>query len=510
MEALALPAQEEIPLSELVNLCAVDSILFSTVFFPKTVRQVSPQMHREMWNDLESAARYVSFMVFRGGAKTTLFRLYMAKRIAYCLSRTLLIVGKSQGPAIRSVEWIMRQVEFNSLWRDTFGLRKGSKWTGEEIEIYHGTEEVPIRVIAVGIGGSIRGINVDDYRPDFILVDDPCDEENTATAEQRAKTAQFFFGALQNSLAPATESPLAKMCLAQTLSHPEDLISMTLKDPMWTSRKLSAFGPDGQSRWPQRYPTETLLKEKDGFIARGKLSIWMREMECSIVSDELSAFRPQLLQFYDILPDPGALTTFMAIDPVPPPSEREEAIGFAGKDYEALAVVGLWRDARTGQRKFFLCATAASRGHDPDWTVSKFFELLAEWNPIRVKVESVAYQRTLKWLLERAMQARRTYVPIDAHVPERRKKTYRIIDTIGTALAARELYVHRSMHDFVRQLLEYPNVEYDDVIESVAVALQTAMDFAGVSPPGLHLDDDDPLDPSIPYLSYLPPMRACP
>ena len=492
---------------ELLTLCAEDSILFSRAFFPKTVRQESPPMHQEMWRALDGPSRYVSFMVFRGGAKTTIFRLYVAKRISFALSRTILFVSKSQDHARRSVEWLMRQVEFNRPWADTFGLRKGAKWTSEEIEVFHGAEEVPIRVIALGIGGSIRGINVDDYRPDFILVDDPCDEENTATADQRAKTAEFFFGALQNSLAPASEAPLAKMCLAQTLQHPEDLVSMTIADALWESKTYSVFNEAGHSRWPQRWTTEELQKEKEGFAARGKLSIWMREMECRIVSDELAAFRPQLLRFYDVLPEPEEMTTFLAIDPVPPPSERQEAMGFAGKDYEALAVVGLWRDSKTGRRKFFVCATVKNRGHEPDWTVAQFFELVAQWKPLRVKVESVAYQRTLKWLLERTMRLRRMYVPVDAHVPERRKKTYRIIDTIGTALAAGELYVHKSMTDLIAQVLEYPNVAYDDVIEAVAVALQAAMEFAGAVPVGFDGAGDDPPADDLPAL---PILRACP
>lgn len=465
-------------------------------------------MHEAMWADLEGPGRYVSFMVFRGGAKTTIFRLYVAKRISYGLSRTILFVSKSQDHARRSVEWLMRQVEFNRPWADTFGLRKGAKWTSEEIEVFHGAEEVPIRVIALGIGGSIRGINVDDYRPDFILVDDPSDEENTATADQRSKTAEFFFGALQNSLAPASEAPLAKMCLAQTLQHSEDLISMTLNDPLWVSRKFSIFDEAGNSRWPQRWTTEELQREKEGFAARGKLSIWMREMECRIVSDELAAFRPQLLKFYDILPEPQDMTTFLAIDPVPPPSERQEAMGFTNKDYEALAVVGLWRDIKTGRRKFFVCATVKNRGHEPDWTLAQFFEMVAQWNPLRVKVESVAYQRTLKWLIERAMRVRRMYVPIDAHMPERRKKTYRIIDTIGTAMAAGELYVHKSMTDLIGQITEYPSVAYDDVIESVAVALQAAMEFAGPLPLGFSGDTFDvPADDGLPDI---PRLRACP
>src|SRR4030065_2240744 len=229
-------AQEKtnIAMAELVTLAAMDSELYARVFFPKTVRQTSPPFHREMDAVLDSDARLVAFMIFRDGAKTTKVRLFISKRIAYGISRTIVVVGKSQDHARRTIEWLMRAVEFNSTWVQTFGLRKGSKWTSEEIEIFHGIDEVPIRGIGLGITGSTRGINVDDYRPDLIGVDDPCDAENNATPQKRETTDDFINGSLRNSLAPVSENPLAKMVFIQTTLHVEDSIKRCMRDSSWS------------------------------------------------------------------------------------------------------------------------------------------------------------------------------------------------------------------------------------------------------------------------------------
>ena len=268
---------QKIELSEAVQLAAIDTDFYGRFFFPQTIRQKSPPFHALMDAKLEGPSRKVSFMVFRDGAKTTKLRIFLSKRIAYAISRTILIVGKSQDHSRRTVEWLMSKVEYNSLWANTFALRKGKKWTSEEIEIFHGTDDVPIRVIALGITGSTRGINVDDYRPDLIVIDDPCDEENTATPEQRQKTEDLLLGSLNNSLAPASEFPRAKIVLLQTLLHPEDVISKCDADPSWDSVRISVFREDGTSSWPDRYPTKDLLREKEGYIARGKLPLWMRD-----------------------------------------------------------------------------------------------------------------------------------------------------------------------------------------------------------------------------------------
>jgi len=503
MKARAQSRGEEIDLREAVQLGAVDSIFYSRFFFPNTVRQKSPPFHRLMWRKLDSARRLVSFMVFRGGAKTTLFRLYLSKRVAYAVSRTVLVVGKSQDNSRRTIEWLMKQVEYNTLWASTFQLRKGNKWTGEEIEIYHGTDDIPIRVIALGITGSTRGINVDDYRPDLILVDDPCDEENTATKTQRDKTEDLLLGSLKNSLAPRSEAPMAKMVLLQTLLDNDDVISKCDKDAAWDSVRISIFDEEGKSSWLERWTTEELLLDKQSFVDRGKLPLWMREMECKTITGELTAFRSDLLQRWEVLPPFAEMVVFIAVDPVPPPSEREINEGLKGKDYEAWAAVGVWHDNRTKEKRVLVLETRTMRGHDPDWSVKVFFEMLDRWQPFKVKVESVAYQRTLKWLLEKAMLRRGKFVQIDDHIPERRKKSYRIIDAIGAALGNRELYVHSSQHTLIEAISAYPFVEFDDEIEAVSVAVSAAIEHSGTT----NMSDILEAERDIPELEF---DGACP
>ena len=469
----ALANGEQVSLAELVSLCAIDNDLYAHTFFPKTARQESPPFHRLMDEMLDGPARYVAFEVFRGAAKTTKVRLFLSKRIAYGLARTIVVVGKSQDHAIKTVQWLKTQVEWNTRWAQTFGLRRGKKWSDVECQIIHGVEEVPVHVVALGITGSTRGINIEDYRPDLILVDDPSDEENTATEEQREKTDDFINGSLRNSLAPASEAPYAKMMFTQTLLNSNDSISRCEKDPIWAFLKISCFDERGESVWPQRFPTATLMAEKESYIARGKLHLWMREMECQIAPKELAAFQVPI-EFYDLMPDDPGIKYYMAIDPVPPPSEREMAKGLKGKDWEVLAVVGKWG------RRLFLAEYVKNQGHSPDWTLGEFFRLKRKYNPLRCRVESIAYQRTLKWLIEQAMKRRGEWMVVDDTSGDKRAKQYRIIDVIGSVVADRRLFVHRSMSEFIEQYQMYPNVEHDDVIEAVAIAIKSALGYGDV------------------------------
>ena len=104
---------------------------------------------------------------------------------------------------------------------------------------------------AAGITGSLRGINFDDYRPDLIIVDDPQTDETAATLEQRNKVADLILGAVKNSLAPATEEPNAKLVMAITPQHNEDISQQALSGPAMDIQGISVLD-EGDNGPPSR------------------------------------------------------------------------------------------------------------------------------------------------------------------------------------------------------------------------------------------------------------------
>ena len=138
-----------VPLAELAARYALDTVLYSHTFFPKTLRQESAPFHPELFATLDNPRnRFVGIEVFRGGAKTTLARLFTSKRVAYGISRTVMYNSASQGHSLRSVRWLRRQVEYNYIWANFYGLSKGDKWTDEHLEIRHEKLDIPITIIA--------------------------------------------------------------------------------------------------------------------------------------------------------------------------------------------------------------------------------------------------------------------------------------------------------------------------------------------------------------------------
>jgi predicted phage terminase large subunit-like protein len=482
------PAAPDI--GEIVALAAADHEFYCRHFFPKTFRQPSPPFHREVWELLEDQEhRRVGIEVFRGGAKTTILRAYTSKRVVYGVSRTILFVSASQEHSKKSLQWIRKQVEFNKVWARTYGVSRGKRWTDEVIEINHGVLGVTITILALGITGQTRGVNIDDYRPDLIVVDDPCDLENTATPEQRHKTEELFFGALDKSLTPSSENSDAKIVLLQTSLQQDDLINLCHRDPSWETRKFSILDEGGRSRWPERFPTVEIVNDKKAHIARNQLALWLREMECTATSEESAAFRPSWLRYWHELPE--HMLTFMGVDPVPPPTNNDAARAELKGDFEVISVVGVFNG------EYYVLETVGSRGHQPGWTISTIFALWHKWRPVRVRVEGVAYQRVLKWLLSQEMTKRRQFFQVNA-VDDKRRKSHRILQAFSGIASEGRLHVNASQTEFVQQFCSFPHCGHDDYLDSVAMALDEALES------GLDYLDESGQDAFIPAAKIKP------
>ncbi len=458
-------------LAEAVKLGAVDNEIYARTFFPNTFRQPSPLFQREIWNDLDNPlVRYSNQRVFRGGGKTTISRVFSSKRIAYGVSRTILYVGASEGAAARSGAWLRNAVERNKLWSGTFALTPGRKWTDTEFEITHGTLGSNIWCLFVGITGNVRGINFDDYRPDLIVLDDILNDENCATLEQRQKINDLVHGALKKSLAPPVDDPNAKMVMLVTSQHREDVSSIAKLDPTWKTLEFGCWTdetkdldvPHQVSRWPERLPTDDLRREKLAAVAINDLSGFAREMEVNLVAKETVDFRSGWLQYFDE-PIVKNATNILAVDPTPPPSEKQLARGFVGDDFETIHVWG-----RKGDN-YYLQERRSSRGETPDWTIVNVFELALKYRVTMIVVESVAYQRTLKWILEKEMRRRRVYYQILPFVGG--NKYARIRNTFAGPASHGKIWVRATDTPFISQFETYPSVDHDDELDAASIAL---------------------------------------
>lgn len=447
--------------AEVTQLVYADTGLYGQVFFPRAVRQQTPAFHRDIDQLLDTEGnRHVAVAVFRGGAKTTKGRIQLSKRIAFGHTRTAFLLSRSQSHSLSSIEWLQRNVEYNRTWADFFRLRPGKKWAGDQIEIIHEGLGYTIRVIAGGITGQVRGFNFEDYRPDYIVLDDIDDEETTGTFEQRQKTEHLVHGAVANSLTPASENPHSQMVFFQTPLHVEDQLMRCMRDPQWVTARFSVFDEAGQSRWPDRWSTAELQKMKEGYVARNLLHVWMREMECSLVSAETKAFRIAWLKYWTVLPE--EMVTYIAVDPAASDAKRA--------DFQAVVVIGVH------EKNVYLLDYTVVRGQDPEELIDQLFQFHQQYRPRLIGVEGGSYQKTLKWYIDQWMR-RSGYFMSVAEVLDRRSKAQRIRDTIRDLAFNGRIFVRADHSEFIQDFGDFEaagdgGLAHDDLLDAFSMAVR--------------------------------------
>jgi predicted phage terminase large subunit-like protein len=256
-----------------------------------------------------------------------------------------------------------------------------------------------------------------------------------------------------------------------TPQHREDVSSVAINDPTWKTIEVGCWTAETQndpvdrqiSVWPERYPTDDLRNEKRAAIQINKLSVFAREMELRLVSPELAAFRAGWLKYHtDEGMIPGAVNV-LSIDPTPPPSDSQLAKGNVGSDFEVLHVWG-----RRGDN-YYLQERRSSRGETPDWTIANVFELALKYRVMSIIVESVAYQRTLKWILEKEMARRRLYFSVVPFVGG--NKYARIRATFASQAPFGHIFVRPDDTPFISQFETYPSSDHDDELDAASIAL---------------------------------------
>lgn len=469
-------------LEEIVVAGYRDPLFFGKVFFKKTFKQASPPCHEQVVDLMFSRKnRKKIAKMFRGGAKTSLARVMVAHRIAYSYGTVTMVVGKSQDHAIKTIMWVRARIEEDGLFAKTFKLEKAidpatgrpEKWTEEHITIYNRVTDTKFHVLAYGITGSVRGVNIDDDRPDFIIGDDIIDDENAATMEQREKVKTRLYGALFRSLTPTSENPDASMLLLQTPIHEEDAVEEACAAGDWETISLSCFDEEGNSVWEERLPTEELRAEKESYIRKNQLSVWNREMEVKITSSEMKLMLPEWLGFYEEDPEGGFL--ILSVDPTPPPKEKQT------KDIEKLddAVVMMTRFCKGGFHVLEYYTTKSPRVME---LCNKIFEFYKRYRPTFVSIETHLFQRTIKEVLEMQMAVQGVYFQITP-VEDRRNKFVRIKDTVSDMAYMGKIKVRSNMLELISQFNDYPRVKHDDLLDALSIAIMA------INPALLKLED---------------------
>ena len=175
----------------------------------------------------------------RGHAKSTVMSLQNVLHAAlFGYKRYILLVSDTEAQAVSFLDAIKNELETNERILADFGEQSGKTWKTGSILLSNGC-----RIDAVGSGQKLRGRRNYERRPDLILCDDIENDEGVRTAEQRQKTADWFWKAVCKSGDSYTD-----ILVIGTILHHDSLLAGLLENPGFQSRKYRAVLSDAPSR----------------------------------------------------------------------------------------------------------------------------------------------------------------------------------------------------------------------------------------------------------------------
>ena len=335
-------------------------------------------------------------------------------------------------------------------WTDKEWLNSQSKW--------HSSKDVTC--FAVGVGGAIIS-----KRFDIIFMDDILDEENTQTVDQRETVETWFKKTLKPCLAPD-----GVVIVVGTRWGDGDLYEQMVETPEeggfgWDGHVVSALTEDKdghyQSYWPEYWPVERLLEEKE--------EMGSPLFSCAYQNDITGLLEGNIFHgpfdYFDILPEGHKYTIRMGVDLASSEKERADftARVISAEDTCAKGcllkghfyVLSAYRDKRESHHTEFV--------HD-GWMAYPNIDL--------VIVEKVQFQSTL---INQVMEAY-PQIPIIGRTADQDKTTR--ARSVAAKYEAHKMHHHKSLRGgwLEREELSFPK-GHDDGVD----ALGYSMDMGGNS-----------------------------
>ena len=209
----------------------------------------------------------------RGFAKTTLIKLY----VVYCLifTRHTFIVNvgnieKNSSNLLKDVSDILD----SDMVRLYFGDYDADMVVNQSDFKYFKFYGQKCILRSKGALTSMRGINVDNRRPNIIIMDDVQDEENAKSDIESAKLYDWIFNTLLRTRSPDGS---INIYVGNTYPHKGTIITKLAEDPEWISLILGAILEDGSSLWEELHPIQLLLSDYNAAVRAGNEAGWLAE-----------------------------------------------------------------------------------------------------------------------------------------------------------------------------------------------------------------------------------------
>jgi hypothetical protein len=375
------PQSIDVSLTEAYERGKVDINFFAALCMPEVCLFQLPKFYIAVWQILinrspEDFNKLLRFALGlpRGHAKTTFIKILICWMIVYDKVKFVLIVCSNADLAellLADIHDILCSTNITAVygqWAESLAIDSSDT----KKAAYHNRS---VTLIARGWSAGVRGINIQNERPDLIFCDDVQTRKNDESPTERGSLLTELVGTIFKAIAP--RGPRWIIYVGNMYSD-ECILNKFRKSRSWISMITGAILETGTPLWPELFSLEDLMESYYHDEELGLAHVWFAEVMNDPKNVALSLL-PRPIPNSDqeeIVEGDGA---FITIDPAGFRDASDDNviavhIKFDNKGYVVKTVKGIM---------------------DPSQLIQKAFQLAVEYGVTLIGIEDVGYQQTL-------------------------------------------------------------------------------------------------------------------
>lgn len=210
----------------------------------------------------------------RGHGKTTLIKLFCLFVILFTNRKFILIVCSTATHAENIIADIFDFLEEPNIKRLFGDWKIGMEKDTNELKKF-GFRGRVIVVAGLGVGGSVRGLNIKNDRPDVIIFEDIQTKEASESKPVSDNIERWMYGTAMKAKSP--HRCITIFC-GNMYPGPNSILKKLKMNPKWTSFTTGAILADGTALWEELRPLADLIDELDNDIAAGHPEVFFSEV----------------------------------------------------------------------------------------------------------------------------------------------------------------------------------------------------------------------------------------
>lgn len=400
----------------------------------------------------------------RGHGKSTMLKILIAFIILFTRKKFILIVCATEQLAINIIADVQDILDSPNIVKVFGNWRIGMETDKQNLKktFFRGRNVV---LAGIGSGGSLRGLNIKNERPDCILCDDMQTKEEAQSVQVSKNLINWFQGTLSKA-----RSPLGCTFLYIGNMYPDvkiggsnsTLYTCLLRNfqfaPTWISIIVGAILADGKALWEQLHPIEQLLEDLQNDMTMGVGEIWFSEVMNDPTCGMNTHFDLTKMPEWDLQPEVQfKVGHYLLIDP---------SLGKKKSDAQVVGEFEIWDDSipRLTNIHIKQCSAPAL----VEWTL----EYAAANRIPAVFAESVAYQESLlQWFRHTAQKIGIEGIEFLSISPGGRQKNTRILQSFKSIMEHRLAIAPTCLGQWMSQVITFDPLKItntDDILDVVA------------------------------------------